>query len=221
MDIVYKSKSCIVINKPAGVAAQSDLSGDKDAMILTGEHLAALGESSDLWLVHRLDRTVGGLMAFARSKSSAAILSSLISERKMTKEYLAVVDGIATGGVLKDYVYKSQRDGKAYVTDRERGGVKYAELEYAPIETVETPKGHKTLVRVKLNTGRFHQIRVQFASRNMPLTGDGKYGSRDNGGKFPALFSTLLEFKVGKEEVRAELLPNNEYPWSLFGMFKE
>ena len=98
-----------------------------------------------------------------------------------------------------------------------RRGAKEASLEYVPLAEYAGEVGIRTLVRVKLHTGRFHQIRVQFASRGMSLVGDGKYGSRDNRAKMPALFATRLAFKTKNEKVDVEKLPDiSAYPWSLF-----
>jgi 23S rRNA pseudouridine1911/1915/1917 synthase len=217
LEIICKSKNLAVIYKPPGIPTQSDTSGDDDAMSMTGRELVRLGEPSDLWLVHRLDRVVGGLVVFARNKKTAASLSQLVGGNGMEKEYLAVVEGRAEGGFLRDYIYKDSGKGKAFVVDNERKGAKLAELEYSPLAEAETERGIYTLVKIKLHTGRFHQIRVQFASRRMSLVGDGKYGSRDNKAKMPSLFSYRLAFKTENEAQDVKRLPDvNEYPWSLF-----
>ena len=217
IEILLKNKNLVLIYKPPGIAVQKDTSGDDDAMTLTSRELDALGEQSALWLVHRLDRVVGGLVVFARNKFAAAYLSELVSADGMQKEYLAVVEGRAEGGEMRDYIYKDSASGKAFVVKNGRKGAKEALLEYIPISTVETERGERTLVRIKLHTGRFHQIRVQFASRKMPLVGDGKYGSKDNGAKMPSLFSTRLAFKTKNERIDVSRLPNTDaYPWSLF-----
>ena len=219
MEFLFKSKDVVIVYKPAGVPSQSDPSGDDDIMKLTGDALEAMGESNTLWLVHRLDRTVGGLMVFARNKKTAAELSSVVGSESFEKEYFAVLDGEADGGVLTDYIYKDSRKGKAFVAKAERKGVKLAKLEYSVIERAVSPSGEKTLVKVKLHTGRFHQIRVQFSSRGTPLTGDGKYGSHDNKAKMPALFAGRLAFNLNGKRVEAKKLPSSdEYPWSLFKM---
>ena len=219
MEFLFKSKDVVIVYKPAGVPSQSDPSGDDDIMKLTGDALEAMGESNTLWLVHRLDRTVGGLMVFARNKKTAAELSSVVGSESFEKEYFAVLDGEADGGVLTDYIYKDSRKGKAFVAKSERKGVKLAKLEYSVIERAVSPSGEKTLVKVKLHTGRFHQIRVQFSSRGTPLTGDGKYGSHDNKAKMPALFAGRLAFNLNGKRVEAKKLPSaDEYPWSLFKM---
>ena len=98
IDILHKTKDFIVVLKPAGMPTQSDTSGDDDAMLLASLALSDMGESSDLWLIHRLDRVVGGLLVFARNKNSAAKLSELVKGRGIAKEYLAVVDGAFEGG---------------------------------------------------------------------------------------------------------------------------
>lgn len=217
MEILYKDKNLIAVYKPSGLPSQSDTSGDEDALNLTAQNLRLLGECADLWLVHRLDRVVGGILVFARNKKYAAILSGLVSDRGMRKEYLAVIDGEAEGGLLRDYLYKDSAKGKAFVVGSKRVGVKEAELEYERLSRTETEKGIKTLVRIDLHTGRFHQIRVQFSSRGTPISGDGKYGSRDSLPKTPALFAYRLSFSIqGKKYEFTKLPCVSEYPWSLF-----
>ena len=218
IEILYKSKNAIVIYKPAGIPSQSDPSGDPDAMTLASAQLKQLGESDALWLVHRLDRVVGGLLVFARNKRYAAILSGLVKERLITKEYYAVVDGVTEGEhVLTGYIYKDARAGKAFVTDRERAGVKSARLSYRTLATVTTPRGAKTLVYVTLDTGRFHQIRAQLSGERLPICGDGKYGSRDNAARNIALMASHLVLDLPADKVDVSRLPDlTQYPWSLF-----
>ena len=217
MQILFLDKNLIAVNKPYGVPSQSDPTGDKDAMTLASEMLRDMGEADSLWLVHRLDRVVGGVLVFARNKETAAALSTLIAERTAKKEYLAVAEGSLSGGVLTDLIFKDARKGKAFVVDRMRNGVKSAELEYSVLGQAECGKGERSLLRVALHTGRFHQIRVQFSSRGTPLVGDGKYGSHDNGAVYPALFSARLSFELKGKKYDVRALPDmNEYPWSLF-----
>ncbi len=217
MEIIFKNKNVVVINKPSGTPTQSDPTGDADAMSLTSAELASAGELSDLWLVHRLDRGVGGLVAFARNKKSAAVLSESVRERSMTKCYIAVVEGVLDEGVMEDLLIKDARTSKAYVVSRERAGAKHASLEYRAIGKVTTENGERTLVHIKLNTGRFHQIRVQLASRKHPIVGDVKYGSADRKERGIALFAHSLDFVVFGKKVEARSLPRLDlYPWSLF-----
>lgn len=217
MEILLKKSDFVVVYKPAGLPSQSDLSGDMDAMSLCAEELSRLGESKELFLIHRLDRVVGGLLVFARNKRCAAELSALVSGEGIGKEYLAVIDGYLEGGTLTDYLYKDSRTGKAFVVDRKRAGVKEAELDFEPLQSVETEHGVKTLVKIKLKTGRFHQIRAQFASRRTPISGDGKYGSKDIKSRFPALFAFRLSAMLSSGELNCMKLPHTDaYPWNLF-----
>lgn len=216
IEILHKTKNLVVIYKPSGIPSQKDPSGDADAMTLTSELLASIGEPRNLWLIHRLDRVVGGLLVFARNKKYAAILSDLIKERLFTKEYYAVVDGAAEGGILSDLIYRDARAGKAFIVDRERSGVKDARLSYRTLATKESERGTKSLVYVSLETGRFHQIRAQFSHRKLPITGDGKYGSKDKMIGI-ALMASHLEIETGGESVNISRLPKiSEYPWCLF-----
>ena len=217
MQFLYKSKNFLLINKPVGVPSQSDPSGDPDAMTLASAKLAESGEDSTLFLVHRLDRVVGGVIAFARNKKAAAALSSIIGTEKFVKEYLAVVEGKAEGSVLTDLVYKDAMQSKAFVVDKPRKGVKEAILSYEPLSFIE----QHTLVRVRLSTGRFHQIRVQFSSRKMPLVGDKKYGSRDTVARAPALFAHRLSFSCLGEKIDIKSYPECGYPWCNFDLFRE
>ncbi len=216
--IVYKNKNVIIVNKPAGMPSQSDPSGDIDAMSAASELLSKMGEVPDLWLVHRLDRTVGGLIAFARNKRSAAEMSKNVAEGKMTKEYLAVCNGKPESGEMRDYLFKDSATSKAYIVKSERRGAKEAVL----INEIVSEKDDSSLCRVKLITGRFHQIRAQFSARGNALTGDKKYGSRDSGCRYPALFSCRISFELFGKKILAVAFPNTEeYPWNKFEGFFE
>jgi 23S rRNA pseudouridine1911/1915/1917 synthase len=218
MQILYKDRNLIAVYKEAGIPSQPDPTGDSDAMTLLSELLTSENEKNELYLLHRLDRVVGGVLVFARNKKYAAILSALISEKEAQKEYLAVVCGDANGGIMEDLLYKDARAGKAFVVDRKRAGVKDARLEYSVIGKVTTEKGIYSLVKIRLHTGRFHQIRVQFSSRKMPIIGDRKYGSADGGAKMPALFAARLSFTAEGKRYDFEKMPDkNSYPWNLFG----
>ena len=218
MEILYKDKNLVAVFKPAGIPSQPDPSGDDDAITLSSLLLKESGEkNTELYPVHRLDRVVGGILVFARNKNSAAKLSELVAQNGMKKEYLAVVEGEADGGVLTDFLYKDARAGKTFVVDSMRAGVKKASLEYVPIFKKTTENGIRTLVRIKLHTGRFHQIRAQFSARKLSIVGDGKYGSRDNKARMPALFAHKLSFELGGNKYEFEKKPDREnYPWSIF-----
>lgn len=167
------------------------------------------------YCVHRLDRAVGGVMVYARNKACAGKLSALVSNREFEKEYLAVVQGKPKNenGVMRDLLFKDSSKNKSYVVKRMRKGVKDAELEYKLIEA----KADYSLVKIKLHTGRSHQIRVQFSSRATPLLGDVKYGSLYKDCPI-ALWSHRLCFKhpmTGKTIDISED-PRNIKPWNEF-----
>ena len=217
MEILRKTKRLLFINKPIGVPSQTDPSGDPDALSLSSDELSAMGERPELWLVHRLDRVVGGVIVFARDRASAAELSGELSSDGFSKEYLAVTEGRAEAGELFDYLFKDARQGKAFLSPTQRKGFKEARLTLEPLAEVETEGGVRTLVRVRLHTGRFHQIRAQLSSRHLPLVGDGKYGSRDKGARFPSLFAYKLCISTRSFDECVTALPTlDSYPWCLF-----
>ena len=159
-----------------------------------------------VWPVHRLDQNVGGLMVYALTAPAARELSRLIQEGQLIKEYVLLCHGTLPGvdGRMEDLLWKDVRKNKVFVVDRPRGGVRAAALTWRTLR----PAGQDlTLVRVRLETGRSHQIRVQFASRGCPLRGDHKYGARD-GEKIPALFSCGLSFPWRGEPQNFEYLPD-------------
>ena len=177
------------------------------------------GTAQNFYCVHRLDRTVGGVMVYARSAKAAAALSVQIQEHRFQKEYFAVVQGSVQPprGILQDYLYHDKRKGKAYAVKSLRKGVKQAELEYKTLAQATQNGETISLVWVRLHTGRFHQIRAQFAARKMPLLGDGRYGSREKGCG-TALFSCGVGFAApaGGKEVFVRQTPPRAFPWNVF-----
>ena len=155
-------------------------------------------------------------MLLARSSAAAASLSSLLGE-KMIKEYYAVVEGDPGCGEMKDFIYKDSALSRAVVVTGSSHGAKEAQLEFSTFESVSHKGRTLSLVKVRLKTGRFHQIRAQFSSRGMPLVGDKKYGSRDFGCRTPALFAARLAFEYKSELYDVRIAPDlDAYPWSLF-----
>ncbi len=169
--ILYEDTHLLLVEKPVGVLSQ-EAEGD-----CVPHRLAECGYP--VKVVHRLDRPTGGVMVYVRTDKAAAKLSALVGQHdRFQKEYLAVVQGCPeeAEGAYTDLLYHDVRRNKSYVVDRPRKGVREAKLDYTVLETVTTDEGMFSLVRVRLHTGRTHQIRVQFASRKMPLYGDSRYG---------------------------------------------
>lgn len=218
LEIIYKSSSAVAVVKPAGIPSQSDASADKDITALLSESLSSSGESGELYTVHRLDRAVGGIMVLARNKKSAAQLSECFSSHKAVKKYLAVVEGEAEeSAVLVDYIYRDPALSKAFIADKRHPRAKEARLAYNRLGTAGYEGITVSLVEVTLETGRFHQIRVQLSSRSLPIVGDGKYGSKAKGAPL-ALFSSFLSVSDGKKDIALRALPSTDCaPWSLFG----
>ena len=215
--ILLRDPHLLLVYKPPAVPAQPDPTGDKDILTLAAEELASSGEPSTLYPVHRLDRVTGGVMVLARDRKSAAALSALIpNHQEFCKQYFAVIPGILTGnGEMRDFLVRDPRQGKAFVVARPRPGAKEARLHYTALAAATLEGRDYTLISVRLFTGRFHQIRVQFASRGYPLVGDGKYGSREHAPV--SLFAAGLSFSLFNKEYNVrELPPLSDFPWSLF-----
>ncbi len=217
LEIVYKSKNAVVINKPVGISSQPDRSGAKDAMTALSELLFSIGENGTLYPVHRLDNVVGGLILYARNRSAAAELSSLVKELGIGKEYYAVIEGSLQDGDYTDHLVKDAAGNRARVSDPLDKSAKLASLTLVSLSTVETKRGVRSLVKIKLHTGRFHQIRAQMSSRGAAICGDSKYGSRDFLTRTPALFSCSLSAEALGEKISLRAYPDiTKYPWNLF-----
>lgn len=178
MEILFSDENIAVCIKPVGVDSESDVPA------LLKE---ALG--GDIFTLHRLDKNVGGVMVYARNKTGAAELSEAIRTGEMVKQYVALVHGTPPeSGYWEDFLFKDSRKNKVFVVKKQRAGVKAARLTFRRLQA-----GERSLVHIRLYTGRSHQIRVQFASRGYPLVGDHKYGSRAKETE-PMLFSCSICF---------------------------
>ena len=190
-DILYKDTHILVVLKSPGLLSEGEA---KDSLPqLLREHLQESGEKSDIYTVHRLDRETGGIMVYARTKKAAAKLSLDITEGRWKKIYTALLWGRPEqdSGTLCDLLYYDRQRSKSFVVKNARKGVKEAILCYS---VISSPTPETTAVRIELETGRTHQIRVQFASRKMPLCGDRRYGAPAESGKNLALCATELSF---------------------------
>ncbi|MDD6573363.1 MAG: RNA pseudouridine synthase, partial [Thermoflexaceae bacterium] len=176
--IIYEDKNIIVFHKPAGMLVQSDRSFDVDVVSSLMTYLAEKGEKPEIFVINRLDRPVSGLVLLAKNKKFAAALSQELQNGAINKEYYAVVCGSMPQkkGMLTDYLLKDARNNISEVVDSKIKGAKEAKLEYEVISSKNIPWNggmqEVSLVKIHLITGRHHQIRVQFASRGVPLLGD-------------------------------------------------
>ena len=215
LNIIYEDNHLLVVEKPSNIPVQEDSSKDIDMLTLLKEY-RKINENKPgeafIGLVHRLDRPVSGIMVFAKTSKAASRISDQIRQNTFHKTYLAVISGtLPSKGKLEDYLIKNEKENKSYITTKEKG--KYSCLEYEVLST----KDNMSLVEINLITGRSHQIRVQFSSRNTPLIGDSKYGHNPNNIDI-ALFAKSITFNhpTTKEELTLTLDIPNKYPFNLF-----
>ena len=220
MNVIYEDNHVLVVEKPCNVASQGDETGDKDMITLCKEYLKdKYNKPGNVYvgLVHRLDRPVGGIMVFAKTSKAASRLSESIRTKEFQKTYLAVVydkdNKLENSGSFEDYMIKNEALNKSMVCGKEKHGAKLAKLSYDVIKSNNDLK----LVKINLETGRHHQIRVQFASRGNYLYGDQKYGIGPKGEQI-ALWAYKLLFKhPTKDEVMEfECMPKSIGIWKEF-----
>ncbi len=194
MEILFSDRDIVVCIKPVG------LDSEHEAPALLSEQLGG-----QIFTLHRLDKNVGGVMVYARTKTAAAHFSKLIQQGDVIKEYVAQAHGaVPAEGDWEDLLFKDSRRNKVFVVNRQRSGVKKARLTFTRLSYGET-----STVRIRLYTGRSHQIRVQFSSRGFPLVGDHKYGARDSVSA-PMLYSCRLTFPYKGQSCQFSHLP----PWA-------
>ncbi len=220
MKILYEDKYLLVCEKPIGVESQISSNGKENMLELLSRYREESGENSYVGLVHRLDTVTGGAMIYSKREDMTGKLSALVQSGDYKKTYLAVVHGVPeeAEGEMRDLLYHDKQKNKSFVVAKSRAGVKEALASFRLIESVKREDGEEiSLVEVELMTGRTHQIRVQLASRKMPIVGDGKYGSRDNRATC-ALWSHKVEFThpVTKQKIQAVSYPSDTYPWDIF-----
>jgi len=214
MDVIYEDNHVIVVNKPQGIPSQADKTGDMDMLTLVKQYIKEkYNKPGDVYLglVHRLDRSTAGLMIFARTSKAASRLSNYIREGDFKKEYLAVVCKKLEVGkteILENYLVKDERNNISQVVDKDVKGAKLAKLEYTVVGNI----GEYSYIRVKLYTGRHHQIRVQMANIGCPLYGDIKYGGKK--GKLALFAAHLGTYHPTKDEMLVfDLLPEKSGIW--------
>ena len=175
MEILYLDDTLLVVQKPAGLLAQPDHTGDPDVLTLATERMREASGTPDpfVGLVHRLDRPTSGIMVLARSSEAARALSAQFRERTISKQYLALVEGTLRGiGTWTDYIAKPGRAPTLVPPDNSNG--KRARLQWQALARTD----EHTLLQIRLETGRPHQIRLQAADRGHPVVGDTRYGAQ-------------------------------------------
>lgn len=209
-EVIYEDKDLIVINKPAGMPSQEDISGDLDIFNYTKAYLKEKYQKPGnvyLGLVHRLDRPVSGMIILAKRSKAAARLSEQIRERKIVKVYLAMIEGKPDkkNDKLVHIGRKNKKINKAEPCLSNHKDAKEMCLEYFQYKEI----GTNTVLEVKLETGRFHQIRYQLSQTGHPIVGDKKYGAGPPYDGTIKLHAYKLSFlhPISKEKIELESLP--------------
>ena len=209
-EILYSDPQLAVCLKPYGVDSERDM-----------PRLLREALGGDFFCVHRLDKPTGGVMVCARTGEAAAALSQRFAAGETEKRYLAVAQGAPEEphGTMRDLLYHDAASGKSYVVKRARRGVREAWLDYELLGTAVYEGTALSALRIALHTGRSHQIRVQFASRGMPLVGDGRYGSALRALPL-GLWAASLRFPhpADDREMYFSAPPPESVPWTLFGL---
>lgn len=217
--ILYEDREILVCHKPAGIAVQNARLGDADMESSLKNYLALKnpGKMPYLGVVHRLDQPVEGVLVFAKTPKAASGLTRQITAKTVTKEYLAVTAQMSDEkqGHLEDYLKKDSRTNSSSVVASKTPGAKKAVLDYWVQEEIKderTETGKRILVKIALDTGRHHQIRVQMAHKGMPLLGDRKYNAKDLSGLPLGLCSCHLAFRhpVTGKEMEFKAAPKGE-----------
>ena len=218
MHLLYCDNVIAVCEKPAGCLAEAG--SEKNLPALLQQTLRDKGEADPVFTVHRLDREVGGLTVLGRTHEAASKLIEQFGAHQIDKEYYAVLKGVPeqAHAVWEDLLFRDAANNKTYVVKRTRKGVREAKLEYRVLETTMDEGQPISLVRIRLFTGRTHQIRAQFSARKLPLIGDGRYGGKDRRCSI-ALFSCVLGFNHPETGRRMRFYQRpdlTQFPWNQF-----
>ena len=219
LNVIYEDNHIIVVEKMVNIPSQGDKTGDEDMLTIIKQYLKEKYNKPGnvyLGLIHRLDRPVGGVMVFAKTSKAASRLSEQVRNKQFEKSYLVIVNGKVEpeNGIYQDYLLKNEKNNMSKVVKENTKNSKFAELDY------EVQKYNNetdlSLVRVNLHTGRHHQIRVQFASRNHSIYGDQKYGGRGHG-KQICLWAYKLKIfhPITGEQMIFECLPKVDGSWKM------
>ena len=212
LNILYEDETLIVCEKPAGVATQTKRLGQADMESLLKNYRAAKGEPPYIGVIHRLDQPVRGVMVFAKTKEDAADLSRQVQTKLADKFYYAVTDGAPEKkkDTLEDYLLRDGKTNTSKVVGKSTEGAKLARLNYEVLEQNKT----NAILRIQLDTGRHHQIRVQLANAGIPIVGDAKYNFKETmtrSGNGLLLCSYKIGFKHPKTHKKVEFEIRNPF----------
>lgn len=214
INVIYEDNHLLVVVKPINIPVQADSSNDLDFLTLLKEYIKNKYNKSGnvyLGLVHRLDRPVDGVMVFAKTSKAASRLSEQVRTHKLRKEYYAVINGKAQDkDHLVDNLIKDKTTNISKVSEYGKESI----LDYELVSYIN----NLSLVKIDLKTGRSHQIRVQFSSRDLPLYGDQKYNKYSKVGEQLALFAKRISFyhPITNELLNFEINLPSRYPFNLF-----
>ena len=219
LKVIYEDNHIIVVEKTPNIPVQKDSSEDIDMLNLVKNYIKEKYNKPGnvyLGLVHRLDRPVGGVIVFAKTSKAASRLSNEVRENIFKKEYLAVVEGKLekTKGTLENYLYKDMKTNTSYVVDKNKKQAKLASLDYEVLKYDE--KQDVSLLKIKLHTGRHHQIRVQLSNIGHSIYGDQRYGKIGKN-KQIALWAYKLTFlhPTKKEKMEFVSMPKKIGVWKI------
>ncbi len=224
LEVIYEDNHVLVVKKPCNVPTQSDKSGDLDLLTMCKNYLKEkYNKPGNVYvgLLHRLDRPVGGIVVFAKTSKAASRLSESIRENNFHKTYIAIVydqdNKLPNEGSFEDYLVKNEALNKSMVCSKTKKGSKLARLDYKVLQKEKIDNKDLKLVEIALETGRHHQIRVQFSSRGFPLYGDQRYGIGPTN-KQIALWAYKISFKhpVKDEVLDFTCIPDNIGIWKSF-----
>ena len=216
--LLFEDNHLLVIEKPVNLLSQADHSGSPDLLSLLKDWIKQRDQKPGqvfLGLVQRLDRPVGGVMVFAKTSKAASRLADQVRQRTLQKTYLAVVAGVVDPPewTLTDWLQKDRHSNTVRVVESGVSQAKQAILHYERIAV----HANKSLLRIQLETGRSHQIRVQLVHCGHPLLGDHKYGQALNLSG-PALWSHQLQFQhpILRKFLLFTSSPPKTKPWQDF-----
>lgn len=226
LNILYEDEEILVVEKPVGMESQSAKSFEPDMVSEIKKHINILSPKKGepyVGVIHRLDKPVGGIMVYAKTKRAAESLSKQVSGHHMEKIYHAVVCGkpVENSGTYVDYLWKDVKNNCSKIVDKGIKCAKPAQLEYRVVDIRKEAEEEYCLVEIRLKTGRHHQIRVQMAGHGTPLWGDRKYNPRFQNVSARgsvALFASRLTFfhPVTKEKMTYSVKPKGTW----FSMFE-